>query len=59
MNRLDREISVLAGKLHRLPWGDPGRPPLAAILRGKRAHLAYRLRASEAAFERYLARGAV
>jgi hypothetical protein len=48
MNRLDREIAVLAGQLHRLPWGDPARRPLAAVLRGKRARLRARLTASEA-----------
>lgn len=57
MNRLDREISVLAAQLHRLPWGDPERRPLDAILRGKRARLRARLVASEGRYAARQARG--
>jgi len=54
--RLDREIWELRKDLDGLPVDDPGRQPLRAILRGKRARLTYRLRASERAFEAYIVR---
>lgn len=54
--RLNRQIWELRRKLDGLPVDDPGRQPLRAMLRGKRARLTYRLGVSEPAFEAHIVR---